>query len=355
MTLTSKDTSRKKVLLLALSGIGNFIMQSSTITALKKARPDWDLTIWVAPRGTRALANYSHEINQVVELPIKQSIIGHIRQIFKLRQQQFDIGIVLSPGQLLKSATYLYAAGIPRRVAHNYPLGANPTSSLFLTDFVQEKDNTHDIEQNLELLRLFGIDYDAGQPYKLALSAAEIKAANHLFEEYQIKSEKPILALHAGSAPGFTWKRWPQERFQEVARHFIGKDWQILLVGGPEEAQDNSAMANKIGAGATAIQSSLLTTAGVLQLSSVVLANDSGLMHIAAAVGAKTFGIFGPTNEKLTGPRGLQSYVIRAPDTSPVYNTENNKIFSDDSHPTMLAVTTAQVIAVIEKSLDQAA
>src|SRR3989344_9589702 len=98
-----------RVLFLSLSGIGNLLIQLPTIEALKKARPNWHITVWVVPRGTKAIAESQSYIDDVIEMPISVSpparggVRGdgsiawqHVKNIIALRKSRFDIGIVLS-------------------------------------------------------------------------------------------------------------------------------------------------------------------------------------------------------------------------------------------------------------------
>ena len=93
----------------------------------------------------------------------------------------------------------------------------------------------------------------------------------------------------------------------------------------------------------------LLTAGAILRRCRLLLANDSGLMHLAAAVGVATFAIFGPTDERATGPRGVNSHVIRAPGTKPVYDTERNFDLGQEAHTTMLAVSARMVLDDLRK------
>lgn len=325
----------KRVLFLALSGIGNYLMQSSTITGLKKVHPDWHITVWVVPRGTKALAEHDSHVDEVIEVPIKNTILGHWQMISHLRQRKFDIGIVLSPGQLLKSALYLWLAGIPKRIGGAFP------HNFMLTDAIPEDPNLHDVEQNLRLLRPLGIQSRVTS-YELRVPPVDLR------------TDGTIVGIHAGAAPGFEFKRWPVVNFSAVAKELIAKhNAHILIFGGPDEKELKESLRGQIGIGATVIDANLIKTAGIIKDCTVFLSNDSGLMHLAAAVGVPTFGLFGPTDEKHTGPRGPESYVIRAPGTKPVYNTEKNFNPGQEPHSTLLAITPQLALDNIVRALPQ--
>lgn len=362
--VNSNRKPSKKVLLLSLSGIGNYLMQSVAIAALKSAHPGWHITVWVAPRGTRALAENDPNVDEVIEMPIKASLTQHIRQILRLRRLRFDVAITLSPGQLLKSAAYMFLAGIPQRIGNAYPLLGSPASRFLVTDAIIEKPTAHDIEQNLALLGPLRIPSSLlpSTHYTLQITKDHQATADAILQKAGIPSDRTLVGIHAGSAPDLAFKRWPAERFAEVAAELIQRHTaHILLFGGPDEEDQKQQLRDLILSSLppttssllpiSLISSSLLTTAAIMQKCRLILANDSGLMHLAAAAGVPVIGIFGPTNEALTGPRGRDSAVIRAPGKQPVYQTENGNTFGNMPHASLLAITPAMVLARLRQKL----
>lgn len=87
-----------------------------------------------------------------------------------------------------------------------------------------------------------------------------------------------------------------------------------------------------------------------MQHCKLFISNDSGLMHLAAASGVPTLGLFGPTAEKQTGPRGSHSHTLRAPGTQPVYNTESNPSLGSKPHPSLLVLKSEDVISYLNKA-----
>jgi lipopolysaccharide heptosyltransferase II len=121
----------------------------------------------------------------------------------------------------------------------------------------------------------------------------------------------PVAAVHAGA----TWefRQWPEARFAEVCRELERRGFAAVLVGGPNDRPASEAVARAAGlraernlAGAT----DLPTAAAVLERCAVLVANDGGLMHLAAAQGTPVVGIFGPTNPNAFGPLGETSRAL---------------------------------------------
>jgi len=340
-----------RVLILSLSGIGNFLMHMPALRAVKEAHPHWHVTVAVAPRGTKELAEHSPYIDQVLELSLKQSFPQHVRSIQILRKQAFSAGIMLSPGQLVKGAAYMAASGIPTRIGHQYPFIIQH-NSLFLTHSIPEDAAAHDIEQNLALIKLLGISVPREARYELTLPIVNQKEASDILAQLAIPPGRPLVGFHPGSASKFEWKRWGIENFIALGKALIEqKQAHILLFGGPTEADLKEKIKDALSPHASVIShSSLLTTAALQKTCRFFVSNDSGLMHLAACAGVETFALFGPTDERKTGPRGLKSHVIRAAGTQPVYDTEKNNMLGTKNHATLQRLTVQTVLGQLATS-----
>ncbi|MDX2237334.1 MAG: glycosyltransferase family 9 protein [Hyphomonadaceae bacterium] len=132
-------------------------------------------------------------------------------------------------------------------------------------------------------------------------------------------AEGPILALGPGA--NFIGKRWAPERFAALARRLAGPAGplagaRVALLGGPEDARANAEIAASLTTDAIpaldlAGQLDLLACAALLERATLFVGNDSGLMHIAAASGAPTLGLFGPSDERVYGPWGPRARALR--------------------------------------------
>lgn len=343
----------QNTLFLSLSGIGNFLMHLPTIQEFKRLYPAAKLTVWVAPRGTSHLARHQPAIDAVFSAPISRSLLLQFSVIRNLRRKNFDTALMLSPGQRWKGALHLLLAGIPLRIGHGYPHLGNESSPFLLTKSLPENPAFHDNEQNLNLLTLLAPEFHL-QPknYSFAIPAAHQALATKTFSQYRFPPNKICVGLHAGSASNFLWKRWPADRFTSLAKSLV-QDYSahILLFGGKEEFGLLKAIWRQIGKKhASIVQTDLLTAAGLMQKCRLFISNDSGLMHLSAAVGTPTLGLFGPTDETKTGPRGTRSFSLRPPGTTPVYQTETNFDLGRSSHPTLLALDESIVRQFIQQN-----
>ena len=132
-------------------------------------------------------------------------------------------------------------------------------------------------------------------------------------------TEMRVLALGAGS--NFIGKRWPPDRFAALAKRLAAgplKGAPVLLLGAPDDTEICAEIAAALTADGLGVidaagKLDLLAAAAALEQAALFVGNDSGLMHIAAAVGAPTLGRFGPSDERVYGPWGPRTKAIRGP------------------------------------------
>lgn len=346
-----------KLLILSLSGIGNYLMHTPFVEQVKKQRPHWRITVWCAPRGQAELARANPNISSLIERPMQSPFLKDLTFLVHLRRRRFNAAVMLSPGQRLKGAAYLAAAGIPQRLTHQYPLLVYPRSSFLLTRSIPERAGLHDIEQNLALLPLLVLDNPSlttnyslpTTNYSLVIPPESQQKAATLLSTLNISSSRPLVAIHPGSAVAAAFKRWPLVRFAELARTLITKhNAHLLILGGKAEKELKQNLTSQLTAyrlSLTDISVDLLTTAAILQRCRLFIGNDSGLMHLSAAVGTPTIGLFGPTDERQVGPRGPRSQALRAPGTRPVYDTEKNWQLGNKPHHTLAQLSAEQVVS----------
>jgi len=330
-------------------------MHAPTFAALKKERPDTEITVWVAPRGVLPLAKLDANVSHVIEAPIRRSLLLTGLHSWRLARRHFGTAVMLSPGQQWKGAAHMFLAGTHERIAHNYFHLGNPNSSFLLTKAIPEVNDLHDIEQNLRLLSALGIDDTQyhNKPYvALRFGKQHEKGSRRILDSAQIEPTRRLIALHPGSAPDFAWKRWPAERFVQLGKMLVSKyNAHVIVVGGSAEHTLKSEVVRGIGTHASAASGSLMTIAHVLKQCILLVSNDSGLMHLGAAAGAPTVGLFGPTDEKLTGPRGAHTSTIRADGTESVYSTEAGSDLGSTTHDSLLALEVSRVEQELSKYL----
>ncbi len=233
-----------------------------------------------------------------------------------LRRQRFDMAVLF---QNAFSAAFLaFLAGIPRRYGYS-----TDGRRFLLSDPVPVpvgSQRPHQVDYYLRLLEPLGLNAEARSP-RLYLSAEDTQAANSLLAEAGIDEQEFLIGLNPGSTYG-TAKRWLPERFAEAADRLVrdiadksGAGARVVIVGAKGEEALGLAIAERMQA--TPLRLAGRTT--VRQLMAVVgrcglfLTNDTGPMHIAAALGVPVAAIFGPTDSRTTSPFGGRHRIISHP------------------------------------------
>ena len=162
---------------------------------------------------------------------------------------------------------------------------------------------------------------------------ADETALARVLDEHGIDSTRPLAVLNPNAGTLSLERRWPPARFGELARRLSVEDrLQVVLIGSAGErdhtegvlrAEDTAGAVNLAGALSTGMLAALLARAAV------VVSNDSGPMHLAAALGAPTVGLFGPETPIMYAPLGLEARALyRPPPCSPCINVHDNKVAS---------------------------
>jgi len=167
----------------------------------------------------------------------------------------------------------------------------------------------HNVQFNLDALERLGIDGKGGRPLFPVSGTAET-FAEEFFRASGLERGK-VVAVNAGG--GWISKKWRPEQFGELGRRIAaGGSARVLVVWGPGEEDDALRILTMIGDGAvTAPPTTLAQLGSLLKRCSMLVTNDSGPMHIAAAMGVPVVAIFGPTLPELQGPAFTPSAVVR--------------------------------------------
>jgi heptosyltransferase-2 len=230
---------------------------------------------------------------------------GTRRSAARVRRAYCDAAVVL-PGSF-RAALVPWLAGVPRRVGQ-----PGHARRPLLTRVLPPPPRRH---QSLEPYPLLGLETPARPPDgpRLAAPAAAVSRA----DERLSGLPRPLVGLAPGAARGPS-KRWPPEHFAELGRRLCATHGCGLVVTGGRG--DAAAARLVLDAAPTALdltgRTGLEEWAAVLQACDAVVANDSGAMHLAAAVGTPVTAIYGVTDPERTGPLGVARRIVRSAGSS---------------------------------------
>lgn len=167
-----------------------------------------------------------------------------------------------------------------------------------------------------------------------------------------VRSAKRLLALGPGATR--TGKTWPVERFAELAARLTREDGPladavVVATGGPMDREAAAVIGKALPAGrfVDMAGADLLTTAALMARVDLFVGNDSGMMHLAAASGAPTLGLFGPTDERLYGPWGERAAAVRAPGVAVAFGKTSKTVSRTETQ--MGALTVDEVAAAARR------
>ena len=313
----------RHVAIVKLSALGDVVHALPVASAVKRAWPSARLTWVVERRVADVLAGHA-AVDAVVEVDTRgwrrarrvRDVAMALRQIRGVRRRlhALDADVALDLQSLLKSAILTLATGAPRRIGFAARRSREPLSALFLTDRVTPSaDARHVVEQYLAMLAPLGVRAPAVD-FSLPVDAAAETRVEEFFDAAGLKRHGRLVVINPGA--GRADKRWPVERFRALAQRLAHEaQASVLVVWGPGEQEAASVIAAGGGArGVLAPPTSIPELIAVLRRASVMVAADTGPLHLAAALRAPCVGLYGPTSPTRNGPYGHGHHVLRSPD-----------------------------------------
>lgn len=310
-----------------LGAMGDILHALPAITALRKAHPGWVIEWVVEPTWRALLAAEGSTTRDTGQHQAMQPLVDrlHFAASKQWRKSPLAASTRIEISALrrkLKSYQYdavldlqgaLRSAVISRMAASRRFIGeSNPRERIarwLFTDRI-ETHAPHVIEQDVELASaIAGDDLTPVQP-RLPFDPSAEEWAN---ERLASDTDSPLVLINPGA--GWGAKRWPVERYADVARALLNRGYRVLVNAGPGEVFLADTISQKTGSGVTPLLCSIEQLIAVTRRVSLVIAGDTGPLHLACAVGRPVVGIYGPTDPSRNGPYGTRFKVLRSPDS----------------------------------------
>src|SRR5436309_9253514 len=296
----------EKILIRGPNWVGDAVLAIPAMKAVRALFPDAEITLLVRPfvAGLYAAAPF---IDKVWSEAKPSRLTDWIRITRDIRNRQFDMALLLPNS--FESALMMLLAGVPQRVGY-----ATEGRQWMLTNGVTAgSKSVHQMQYYLDLVKVISATVESPS-IEIEATRHERDTARKLLATEGIPYSAPFLALSPGAAYG-TAKRWHEDRFANVADNLARELGFCVAVIGSEMERSIATRICERMASPTAVlagKTSLETLIGVLAESSLMITNDSGPMHIAAALGVPTVAIFGPTDERITGPCGPRTRIVKS-------------------------------------------
>lgn len=298
----------RKILIIKPSSLGDVVHSLPFLNALRDSFPKAEIH-WIIARGLEGLLEGHPMINKLwiinkddwKRIKGVGTTIKELRSLFKsLKAEKYDIVIDLQG--LLRSGILGKATGTSVRIGFKE---AREGSRIFYTHTVKGGKDVHAVDRYLEIAKFLGCDIsDIKFPFPLSFNSQLSSSSSGL--SFQLPEKYAVIV------PGARWetKRWHPERFGELASMLSVKS---IIVGGKSDADIadivvRNSDGNTISAAGKTTLKELIE---IIRNARFVVTNDSGPMHIAAALNVLVFAIFGPTNPLRTGPYGKSHVIIK--------------------------------------------
>jgi lipopolysaccharide heptosyltransferase II len=295
----------RKVLVIKLRAVGDVILSTAALPNLRAAFPDATIDFLVERSCRDVIAGNDRIDNMIV---FSRTRTSGFKILLDLRRARYDMVIDLFGNP--RSALMTFASRARYRVGYDFR-GRSYAYNILVKPRGAE---VHNVEFNLDALRRIGVPIICTSPH-LSLSESDRAFARRESERLGLTG-RFVVGINPGSSRPI--KRWPARRFAELGALLAGRfNARICVFWGPGEKSLADAVAGEIGdAAVVAPQTNLKQLGAMFERCSLVVSNDSGPMHIAAALGRPTVGIFGPVNPLLQGPYGENTGYARKDELS---------------------------------------
>jgi lipopolysaccharide heptosyltransferase I len=296
-----------RALVVRLSAIGDVVHALPVLAALRAH--GWE-TGWVVEPSARPLLEGNPDLSRLWPAPparLSSWRVAH-RVLADLRAKEYDVALDLQG--LWKSAAWARLSGAGRVVGLSRRWRREPASAMLVREHVELTPGiVHVIDENLALLGPLGIDAVGRRDFPLPAAAAEERVVERSLEAMGLST---FAVLNPGG--GWPSKLWPAESFGALARGLRDRGLPSLVTWGPgEEALADRVAAASAGAARRAFPTTLLEYVALVRRARLVVAGDTGPMHLACAVGRPVVALFGPTDPARNGPFAAADVVVRPP------------------------------------------
>ncbi len=306
------DSHCRRILIRAANWVGDAIMTTPVIRAVKKNFPGAHITVLAKPWVVPVYAHNPHvdEIMVYDHAGRHKMGMGILRLAKDIRRRQFDLAILMQ--NAFEAALLVFLAGVPLRTGYNTDgrtLLLNP--AVRLDPALREK---HLIDYYLGIVSCNGLKTD-GRSMDLFVSLADQAFADEQVIQTGTSKSGRVLGINPG-ATGGTAKRWFPERYAALCRRLAEKyDTRVLIFGGPADQDLGERIAS--AAPGCCINMAGNTTLGqafaLIRHCDLFVTNDSGLMHAAAAFNIPQIAVIGPTDPKATAPDSPAAVMVQEP------------------------------------------
>lgn len=309
----------KRILIRMPNWLGDVVMSLPAVRYIRRLFPHAWISCLIKenmaeiPRNSGdfdAVIGYEHESGI-------RAIFQKAKMIRFLRRTFFDLAVLFTNS--FESALWVHRAGIPLRVGYK----ADARGFLLTHALRRKPEPIHQIQEYLRLCRYLG-KAEVTEAPQVRISSSDQRWAGDFLRSISLFPDCLLVGFCPGAAYGPA-KMWLAGRLIELARRLAESySARFLILGGKNDLEPCSTVADGIGPDAIDLcgKTTIRELAALLSRCSLVVANDSGPLHLAAAIGIPTIGIFGPTDPQRSAPPANCTVISKSVQCSPCYRRE---------------------------------
>lgn len=317
--------SKFRLLVVRLGAMGDILHALPAVTALRMAHPEWVIDWIVEPMWSALLTAQPGITRDTLSTHPRQPLVDRVhfastrkwRRNLLASETRHEIGLLR---RALKQEHYdavidfqgaVRSAMIARMALSRRYIGEakprEPVAKLLFTEQVKTR-GAHVIEQDVEVAAALAGDELCPEQPLLPFDPKAEEWANGLMAHGEAG---PVVLINPGA--GWGAKRWPAERYAEVARSLLHRGCRVFVNAGPGEVMLADTVVQRTGGGAQSLLCSVEQLIAITRRVSLAIAGDTGPLHLACALGRPVVGIYGPTDPSRNGPFGTPFKVLRSP------------------------------------------
>lgn len=339
---------RTGILVVQSLGLGDVLFALPALKVLARTYARERITFLTSARNS-TLLSLVPEVSETISYGAK-TITGLRELLVRVRRKRFRMVFVLNP--VFRGALIAWASGAPIRVGYvrdferTQTLG--PLGRLILTHrFKPEDRKIHEVDRHLDILRAFGLPVDASDRVpRLQLDDRTCALGRSVVNSITKGRHGPVVVVNVGAQ--WNRRRWPEPAFAEVADWLIDRyDARVIFVGGETEReivlrinkQMRHPAASYVG------KTTLPDLAGIIGMSDLFLTNDTGALHVGAALDVQTVALFGPGDPVKVRPLSERAVTLHHPVPCSPCRVQYTTLCHDSLCMSQISVTEVKEVA----------
>ena len=294
----------RRILIIKPSSLGDIIHALPTLAALRDRFPSAHIA-WLVKRQWAGLLERVDGLDRI--WPIELGLQGWLRMVSPLRAAAFDLVIDLQG--LFRSGVMAWLTGCPTRIGFANAREGSPV--CYTQRVAVPMTDMHAVDRYLLIASAVGASPTGAPEFRTRLLPTDHERIAQLLKGCGLAPGARWIAMHVSAR--WDTKRWPSEHFAAAADALQGEGLgPVALIGGPHDQGATQAVLRRMQSAPIDLtgQTGPELLPALLASASLLVTNDSGPMHIAAAMGTPVVAVFGPTSPRRTGPYGTEHRVF---------------------------------------------